>query len=178
MPQEVNRLILKGLQGQPASSKPPPCLTILHSQKVLIHNRNVYCFEQTTFPSVLFLLAMENSWEVFNISVMNLKAVLKTLFESLFRWLNLIRLVFVTERDHFLHNQPFDKRVTIILECEILGGKSDHWLKSCAQQLLQYPLQVNSHQTFSWSEKGKRKSENLVLNPSVCQNIIRKPERK
>lgn len=33
-------------------SKPSPRLTILHSQKVLVHNQNVYCFEQTTLPSV------------------------------------------------------------------------------------------------------------------------------
>lgn len=61
-----------------------PCLTILHSQKVLIHNRNVYCAERTTFPSVPFSPAMENSWGGFDISVMNLKAALKTLFKCSF----------------------------------------------------------------------------------------------
>lgn len=131
MPQEANCLIHKGLQGQPASVKPSPCLTIFHSQKVLIHNQNVYCFEQITFPSVPFLQAMENSWEGFNISIMSLKAVLKTLFKCLFRWLNKLDSFSICYREpSFLHIQPFDKRVTIILECEISEGKSDQWLQS------------------------------------------------
>lgn len=99
MPQEANYLIQKGLQGQPASVKPSPFLTILHSQKVLIHNQNVYCFEQTTFPSAPFLLAMENSWEGFNISVTNLKAVLKTPFKCLFHWLNKLDSFSICQRE-------------------------------------------------------------------------------
>lgn len=81
---EAYYLILEDLQGQPALGPSPPPVT-LHSQKVPIHNQDVYCFEQISFPSVLFLLAMESSWEGFDSSAMNLKAVLKTPLQLLFR---------------------------------------------------------------------------------------------
>lgn len=79
----------------------PPLIT-LHSQKVPIHNQDVYCFEWISFPSVLFLLAMESSWEGFDSSVMNLKAVLKTLLQLLFRQPNKLDSAGICHRERQL----------------------------------------------------------------------------
>lgn len=73
-----------------------------HSQKVPIHNQDVYCFEWVIFPSALFLLATESSWEAFDGSVMNLKVVLKTFLQLLFHQPNRLDSAGICHRERRL----------------------------------------------------------------------------
>lgn len=114
-------------------SAPPP--VTLHSQKVPIHNQDVYGFEWVSFPSALFLLATESSWEAFDGSVMNPKAVLKTLLQLLFRQPNQLDSAGIchSERRWSPHLAVSWESHSNFGGWALRGQKSGHWFKSCAK---------------------------------------------
>lgn len=124
-------LILEGLQGQPVSATISP-LTTRNSQKVSIHNQDVYCSERISFPSVPLSLAMQSIWEVFASSARNWKTVLKTLLQFFFHQPNKLDSAGICHWERQLSPHLFVERVTVTLEGKVLEGKSDQRFKSCA----------------------------------------------
>lgn len=155
---EAYYLILEDLQGQPALGPSPPPVT-LHSQKVPIHNQDVYCFEQISFPSVLFLLAMESSWEGFDSSAMNLKAVLKTPLQLLFRQPSKLDSVSVCHTERRL-----SPHLALCWESHNhfggwdLSGQEWPLVQKLCKVIMQCMLQMLSHLRFLLSEKAEDSS--------------------
>lgn len=154
------KYLIPDLQGQPA---PATSSSSLHSQKVPVHNQDVYCFEWVSFPSALFLLATESSWEAFDGPVMNLKVVLKTLLQLLFCQPNRLDSAGICHRERLL-----SPHLAVSWESHSnFGGwalRGQKWplVQKLCKEVIHCTLQMQSR--LPWLLSAKRKIPEFVCN--------------